>query len=155
MRTSIFSRSITRHDSVESGGLRPSSLAAAVQCVPRRADAVEAAHGATPAVMPITLQATGLFLVVLGFGCAVPVMLWNTFLSVRFTTLYVRRSGEKMPFLPFDFGGRWQRVFMTPHADPAVERMRRHFVFSQRLIFAPFVLALLGVGVIAVSSRIP
>jgi len=69
----------------------------------------------------ITLQGGGLILVLLGFGSAIPVILWNTYLSLRFCALYVLRSHEKMPFLPFDFRGRWQRVFATPNVDPVVE----------------------------------
>lgn len=102
----------------------------------------------------MTLQTAGLFLlIVLGFGRAVPVLLLNTYLSIRFYVAIRARSREKMPFLPFDFGGRWQRVFATPNADPLLERIRRHLLFWQRLLFAPLVFALLGVALVTLASR--
>jgi hypothetical protein len=87
----------------------------------------------------------GGFLLLLGFASAVPVILVNSFLWLRFTSLYVRATPESMPFLPLDFGGRWQRALATPHPDSAVERVRGQVRLSQRLLFVPMGIALLGV----------
>jgi hypothetical protein len=89
-----------------------------------------------------------LFLLLLGFVLAVPVILANSFLWLRFTSLYVRATPEKMPFLPLDFGGRWQRTLATPHADSSVDRARRQLRLSQRLLLVPFAVATVGVALL-------
>jgi len=99
------------------------------------------------------MEGVGTFLLVLGFVSAVPVIFVNTYLWMRFTALYVRASPQKMPFLPLDFGGRWQQVLRTPNDDPIVERLRMQLRLSQRLLFLPFAFVLPGVALIAASSR--
>jgi hypothetical protein len=94
------------------------------------------------------MRDVGLFLLVLGFVLAVPVILTNSFLWLRFTSLYVRATPEKMPFLPLDFGGRWQRSLGTPHPDSSVDRARRQLRLSQRLLLVPMAVALLGVALL-------
>jgi hypothetical protein len=93
----------------------------------------------------------GEFLIGLGFALAVPAILVNTFLWMRFTRLYRHHPSEKMPFLLVDFHGRWRRALSTPQPDPTVEVARRHLRVSQFLLFVPMGIVLIG-AVLATRS---
>jgi len=97
------------------------------------------------------MRDVGLFLLLLGFVLAVPVILANSFLWLRYTSLYARGTSERMPFLPLDFGGRWRRSLATPHPDSAVDRARRQLRLSQRLLLVPFAVATVGVALLTAS----
>jgi hypothetical protein len=91
-------------------------------------------------------------LIGLGFALAVPAILLNTFLWMRFTRLYQLRSSEKMPFLLVDIGGRWRRALSERQADPNVEGVRRQLRVSQVLLFAPMATVLIG-ALLATGTR--
>ena len=96
-----------------------------------------------------------MIVLILSFVFAIPLILVNTFLWIRFNRLYRRRSAEKMPPFLFDVAGRWFQVLRSPNAEPDIERMRRQVRFSERLLSGPLVLALLGIGLLLASSRTP
>ena len=99
------------------------------------------------------MQGVGTFLLLFGFASAVPLILINTLLWMRFTALYARSSSEKMPFLPLDFGGRWQQALRVAHVDPGVERLRRQLRISQRLLLVPLAVAWLATLLIVAAPK--
>lgn len=93
-----------------------------------------------PGPMPSTLT-------VAGFVSAVPAILLNSLLLMRFERGYRRGVAENMPSIVFDFRGRWRKALATPHPDPVVERERRWARLSTFGPIVPFALA--GIGLVA------
>ena len=99
------------------------------------------------------MDTLALFLVVLRSCSAVVVILVNSYLWTRFPRLYECRSPERMPFLLFDYRGRWARVLRTPQADPVAERVRRQLHVSQLAFLIPIVILLAGVALASSPTR--
>jgi len=98
------------------------------------------------------VRGIGGFVFLLGVLSFAAAILANSFLWLRFRSLFVRATPEKMPYLPLDFGGRWRRALATPHPDSAVDRVRRQLRLSQLMLVLSFAVAVLGVALLTART---